>query len=252
MERGSRVKKLDRARYLIRLDDLCPTSNWRVFDGIERTLDHHGARPVVAVVPDNHDPRLHIDEPDPDFWDRIRRWQAKGWTIALHGYRHEYTTKSSGDWWHSPKSEFASLPEEEQAAKLDAGLAIFAREGIETRTWIAPNHTFDATTVRLLVDRGFDTISDGMARHPYTGIHGETWIPCQLWSFLKRRSGTWSVCLHPNWWDDAALDRFQADVEQYAAQLTTVDELREEFSGRAHSALDQMYGSYRDLRRRLR
>src|SRR5260370_42375028 len=47
-------------------------------------------KPILAVVPDNQDPMLKVDAPVADFWDRVRQWQARGWTIALHGYQHRY------------------------------------------------------------------------------------------------------------------------------------------------------------------
>ena len=76
------------ARYLLRLDDACPTMDAARWQTIEDLFDLHAIKPLVAVVPDNRDPNLEKDTPDPAFWDKVRRWQHKGWTIALHGYQH--------------------------------------------------------------------------------------------------------------------------------------------------------------------
>jgi hypothetical protein len=66
------------ARYLVRLDDACPTSNRKMWREAESILDANDVRPIVAVIPDNRDAKMLIDEPDPDFWERTRGWQARG------------------------------------------------------------------------------------------------------------------------------------------------------------------------------
>ncbi len=51
------------AQYLLRFDDLCPTmaaSRWAPF---ERLIGEFGIQPILAVVPENQDPELAIDEP---------------------------------------------------------------------------------------------------------------------------------------------------------------------------------------------
>ena len=82
------------SRYLLRFDDACPTMNWGVWDAVETELLRHNTRPIVAVVPDNRDPKLMADAPRAEFWDRVRRWQSIGWAIGLHGYQHVYVSKS--------------------------------------------------------------------------------------------------------------------------------------------------------------
>ncbi len=89
-------KRSKSARYLLRFDDLCPTMNWKVWSEIETTLTELRFKPVLAVVPDNRDPVLRVDDPKQDFWERVRQWQARGWTIALHGFQHKYTAEHAG------------------------------------------------------------------------------------------------------------------------------------------------------------
>ena len=63
------------ARYIMRMDDACPTidsARWARFEGL---FDELGIKPIVAVVPDNQDPDLHRNTPDQKFWDRARAWQ---------------------------------------------------------------------------------------------------------------------------------------------------------------------------------
>src|SRR5579871_6358303 len=113
------------AELLLRFDDLCPTMNWAAWFKIEEALQKNGVRPLVAVIPDNHDPQFRIVPPRSDFWDHVRRWQSLGWTIGLHGYQHAYVTRSAGLLGIHRASEFAGLPLEEQAHKIKRALEIF-------------------------------------------------------------------------------------------------------------------------------
>ena len=137
-------------QFILRFDDICPTMQWDVWSEIEVLLRRYNVKPILAVVPDNRDPVLQVAPPVADFWDRVRRWQDWGWTIALHGYQHLYVAKDGGLVNLRKKSEFASLPAGEQEDKLRRATAIFEREGIKSRVWIAPGNAFDETTVSLL------------------------------------------------------------------------------------------------------
>jgi predicted deacetylase len=212
-------------RYLLRFDDLCPTMNWTRWDEIEGLLAQHAIKPIVAVVPDNRDPKLMIEAPRPDFWDRVRAWQAQGWTIALHGYQHTYVNQNPGLMGITPQSEFAGLSREEQAAKLQAGLAIFEAEGVHADAWIAPSHSFDFVTVALLAEYGIRVISDGFARRLYTD-RGHTWIPCQIWDrFVEKPAGVWTVCMHHNRWTAETVEALRQDLQAFHPRITSVAEL---------------------------
>lgn len=141
--------------------------NWRVWAEIESVLIQFQLKPILAVVPDNRDPGLQVDAPAADFWERVRAWQGRGWTIALHGFQHRYVSRSAGLVATRKKSEFAGLLAGEQREKLHRGAEIFARESITPRVWIAPGNTFDATTVALLPEVGIRIICDGYFRFPY-------------------------------------------------------------------------------------
>src|SRR5207302_9544309 len=97
-----------------------------------------------------------------DFWERVRQWQARGWTIGLHGFQHKYVATHAGIGTVRKKTEFAGLRAEEQSEKLRRGVEILERQGIKSRVWIAPNNSFDATTVRLLSRLGIDIFDDGI------------------------------------------------------------------------------------------
>ena len=60
-------------RFLVRLDDACPTQRSEMWNALEETFDHLGIRPIVGVIPDNRDPALLCSADDGKFWDRVRR-----------------------------------------------------------------------------------------------------------------------------------------------------------------------------------
>lgn len=209
------------ARYIVRFDDICPTMNWRVWSRLQPVLDQHGVKPIMAVVPDNQDEHLVVDPPRNDFWAQVRRWQAAGWTIALHGFQHHYENTEAGLLGLNPFSEFAGLPEPVQRHKLEQALRIFAQHGVRADAWVAPAHSFDAVTVRLLLEHGVKVISDGFYARPVRHL-GAAWIPQQLWRFRPAPAGLWTVCYHHNAFDDAAIGRFAADMARYAGRIVGV------------------------------
>ena len=112
------LAKLFSGKYIIRLDDACPTMDIKKWDWIESLLDDCGITPIVGVIPDNQDTRLMIDKEDSQFWDKVKCWQGKGWEIALHGYQHKFCTDLPGIIPINHKSEFAGLPLKEQKNKI--------------------------------------------------------------------------------------------------------------------------------------
>ncbi|HEX2228742.1 MAG TPA: DUF2334 domain-containing protein, partial [Candidatus Binatia bacterium] len=76
------------ARYIIRFDDICPTMNWDIWQQIEKILFQNRLEPILAIVPDNRDTSLMVREARSEFWATARSWQARGWTIGVHGYQH--------------------------------------------------------------------------------------------------------------------------------------------------------------------
>lgn len=205
--------------YLVRFDDVCPTMDWAAWDAMEDLLLRHGIKPMLAVVPDNRDLALRVNPPRADFWDRVRSWQARGWSIGLHGCTHEYITTDAGLVGLNATSEFAGVPRHEQEARLRRALAVFAQQGVRADAWIAPGHSFDQTTIELLLGAGIRTISDGYYPRPVTYL-GATWVPQQLWRFRPAPSGVWTVCYHVNGYTSADVDKVGRDFSEYADRIT--------------------------------
>jgi predicted deacetylase len=244
-----------KARYLPRFDDVCPTMNWSVWARIEPMLRAHDIKPILAVVPDNQDRKLMVAPPQPDFWARVRDWQAAGWCIALHGHQHRYETADGGLMRINAYSEFAGLPEVVQRAKLERALAQFRAEDVCADAWVAPAHAFDATTVRVLLEFGIDTISDGFYFRPVRRL-GALWIPQQFWHFRRMPAGLWTVCLHINGYGEAEVERLRRWLDEYAGAMISLDAVRARGDARPPDVLDRGFAALlpalRVLRRRLR
>jgi predicted deacetylase len=209
-------------RYLVRFDDICPTMNWTVWERVENILQRFQVQPILAVVPDNRDPKLMVEAAVSDFWDRVRQWQSRGWTIGWHGFQHRYETVSGGLIGIHAGSEFAELDVNLQREKLAAASRIFREQGVSPSVWVAPGHSFDAVTVGLLPEFGIRVISDGFFWRPVSH-RGCIWIPQQLWRFRSMPRGTWTVCCHVNSWGDAELGAFERGLQRHASSIVGLE-----------------------------
>jgi predicted deacetylase len=228
------------SRFLIRFDDVCPTINWATWAEIERSLDEYGVKPIVAIVPDNQDRALRVSPPRADFWGVVRKWQEKGWTVGMHGYQHLYTTAESGMLRLNNRSEFAGLTHAEQHTKLCNALKIFERERIAPDIWVAPAHSFDFTTVRILKQIGLAVISDGLAPFPHRDSDDVIWVPQQLWRFRRVPAGVWTICFHCNQWNKAQLTRFRLELKSYSQMISTLPEILRLYGNRRETIADRV------------
>jgi len=241
------------AKFLIRFDDICPTLNWGKWARVESVLNLHDVKPMLAVVPDNRDPKLMVDPPNPDFWALVREWQARGWTIGIHGYQHAYTTVHAGLVGLNRYSEFAGLPYADQKQKIENALAILSKENVAAQAWIAPAHSFDSTTVGILVEKGVRIISDGFYFRPVEKM-GATWIPQQLWDFRNLRLGLWTVCFHPNDFSERSIIKLDRNLTAFRGAVISLSEVLLRYHPRPEGFLDAKFSKFWlwKLKRRIR
>lgn len=217
--------------------------NWPVWTQIESILIEHQISPLLAIVPDNQDKKLVVGPAHATFWGEVRKWQAKGWTIGLHGHRHTYVTEDGGIVGISRRSEFAGLLASEQEGKLLLAAEILRLQGIEPKVWIAPGHSFDWNTVEALKQVGISVISDGFALAPHSDSRGVFWIPQQLWKFRWRPFGVWTVCCHHNSWTEEEVGQFRQAIEKYRHAITDFSSLASVYRHRRHGPLDSLYAT---------
>lgn len=211
-----------KATYLLRFDDLCPTMAKDQFERFMVIVNRHGIRPILAVVPDNQDPQLMIEKPDPEFWNRMRVLEAAGATIALHGYQHRCTSPGPSLLRMHSRSEFAGIDEETQRAWIRSGQDILRNQGLCPRIFVAPRHGFDNATLRALAEEGLGFLSDGFATRPFT--EGEVvWIPQQLWEPVKKSEGLWTICIHSNTVRPEIEENLDLFLHEFAGQFTNFD-----------------------------
>jgi predicted deacetylase len=249
------------ARYLLRLDDLCPTVKHEPWLRLAALIDELGLRPILAVVPDNRDPDLRVSDPDESFWEQMRAMQGAGAAIALHGYQHWSGSRGRSLVPLHSKSEFTGVSALTQRTWIRAGLNILHRHGLNPTLWAAPRHGFDGNTLAALRAEGITVLSDGFTRRPFLR-GGLIWIPQQLWGPLEKRAGLWTICLHVNTATARQLDEFDAFARAHTAQFTSVDEALAKFSPsrltfpewlRENAAYARFFGSRirRGMKRRL-
>jgi predicted deacetylase len=200
------------AQYIFRLDDITPTMDWGRFDGVMRLLKKHSVKPLLGIVPDNRDPSLDCQSEHRAFWDEMNSLQERDEIdIAQHGYQHILVPRPNAALLRSRGrhvSEFAGEPYHDQVFKISEGSRILRSHGIETKYWMAPNHSFDNTTLRALVDLGFTAVSDGISLFPYS-YSGLVFVPQQTWRPRWMPCGVQTICLHTNTITTAEIQRLR-------------------------------------------
>ena len=199
--------------------------NWHIWSEIEALFIERQIKPILAVVPDNQDPALRVSRPLEDFWQRVRQWQSRGWTIALHGHQHRYLTSDAGIVATRKKSEFAGLSAAQQEDKLQRAVQIFQQHGITSEVWVAPGNSFDRVTVSLLPRFGIRIICDGYFRRPFVCPCRMIWVPQQLFEFRPAPAGVWTVCFHSNHWTSETLKRFRQDLARYGPDIASLEDI---------------------------
>ena len=228
------------AQYLLRFDDLCPTTSRRRWEQYRNLIEQFGVRPILAVVPDNRDEGLDSSPPDPEFWTHLRALESAGAAIAVHGYRHLCHSRGKSLLGLHRRTEFAGVEFERQREWIHAGFKILRDQGLNPRLWIAPRHGFDRNTLRVLKDIGVEFMSDGFARVPYRR-YGITWIPQQIWSPVVMDKGLWTICIHPCASSSRDVERLRSFLERHSSQFTTFDRALTDFPARPLGVWEQIY-----------
>ena len=242
------------AKYLFRLDDACSTYDRSKWERVERIFDKHKVRPIVAVVPDNLDEQLVFDQDHSDFWETVKNWENKGWSVAMHGFQHFFhkVNKNRMIFPYYDRSEFAGLSLDEQRLKIRKSLRVFENNGISPTLWVAPAHCFDNTTLDALsIETDFKIISDGIALRPYS-YRDFKFIPQQLWGIRKRYFGLWTVCLHPNNMSLAELDSLEEmlDSDHMKTNVVGIDDIK--LTNKKIDLVSYIYSKYFWIKRALK
>lgn len=223
-------------RYIVRLDDACPTMHHDNWHRMEALLDKYDVKPIVGVIPENHDPEFSWAE-DESFWERVQNWQQKGWVIAQHGLYHVYQAEKTKCVYfqrsHSIHTEWAGRTEQEQIAMMQKGKSILLEHGVKPLAFFAPAHTFDAATVKACKKTDSNWfISDGYALQAYQKA-GIVFLPsiCDG-PFRMKLSGTYTFVAHPSKMDELAFNRWESFLSEVAGCNEIADVLAEAAKGK--------------------
>jgi hypothetical protein len=215
------------AKYLIRLDDACPTMKREIWQDLEDLFDEYNIKPIVGVIPNNKDKELFFDKKDKYFWKKIKEWQNKKWEIAMHGYDH--ILKKQEDKGLVPinkRTEFIGLSLKTQKLKIKKSLEIFNKNNIKSKIWIAPAHSFNKETLEALKsETNIKIISDGFSFRPF--IEKEfNWIPLQMWRLVWMPFGIWTCCIHPNTITEKEITEMKIFIKKYYKKFIQIKDIK--------------------------
>lgn len=199
----------------IRLDDITPDMDWQKFNRFEKLLDTYQVVPLIGVVPENKDVNLKKMASCDDFFDRIKLLEKKGWQIALHGMNHTYTTNKGGCFPLNNFSEFAGITLQKQKDMLAKGKQILCDNGIKTKIFMAPAHTYDYNTIKALKMNDFECITDGFGHYPYF-YKGIKFYPISFnrKKSLKQKKGFTTLIVHTNTLEDKDFDYYEKLIKE--------------------------------------
>ena len=232
------------AKYILRLDDACPTMKLSSWQRIEKKLDQYCIKPIVAVIPKNKDTTMFIDPHNEKFWHMVRNWEGKGWCIAMHGYTHRYDSSEGGFARLKTQSEFAGIAPQIQEKRILRGYAKLKAVGLSPSVWVAPSHTFDTATLRALTEKtDIRIISDGWSFRPYLD-YDFIWIPQQISWFKSLIFGTWTICIHPNTMLEEDIVKFEKMLDKNFSKFFSLEEILSTSKIKQKNFCDKCFDSY--------
>lgn len=184
------------ARFLIRIDDVHPEMNHQKFDAFINLIESNNIKALLGVIPLNKDRSICRGQLDENFWNKIKNLESRGHLISQHGYTHVYDSKNSGILSINKNSEFAGHSYNIQKEKFLKGLNQLKAKGLEPKIFMAPSHSFDKITLKILKEYNY-SITDGYGLWPR--MKKEVLMIPQL--FAGPRDffiGLYTFCYHTN------------------------------------------------------
>ena len=204
--------------YVFRIDDIAPWMNWTNFEKIEKIFDKYWVKPIIWVVPDNQDFKIWNNKYNQGFWNKIKKIHDKWWTIAQHWYQHKYMNTNGWILKINKKWEFAWLPYDKQFEMIKSGKDILEKNLWFKIKWrMAPAHSFDITTCKILKVLWFEYITDWLDLYPFTK-YWLKWLPQQIWKPMKKKYWIRTICLHINQFNNKFvnnIDTFLINNQKY-------------------------------------
>ena len=212
-------------RILIRFDDIAENMNWHLMAKCEKIFDELNIKPVMGVIPNNQDKDLLVYPKKENFWQIVKKWQLKGWEIAMHGYNHIYDndTNKKDFFEYGGKSEFYGHSLNSQSKKIKKGLDIFKKNDIKIRTFFSPNHTYDFNTFKALKLSGINEVIDGYGLKPYLE-NNIKFIPQLFYKPFFLPFGLQTTQIHLNYWTENEFNKFSELIYKNKKRIITYDD----------------------------
>lgn len=210
----------------VRLDDITPDMDYEKFYKMKQILDTYQIKPLIGVVPFNEDKNLMQGPKHEDFPGFLQGLLREGWSMALHGYEHLYSTNKGGLFPLNHFSEFAGLSLDKQNAMIAEGKERLANWGIETDIFMAPAHSFDRNTLKALKKNGFSYMTDGFGKKPFVRS-GLVFLPIAIKQSdcYKETEGYTTLVYHTNTMEEKDFVRCKKLFEDNKKSLISYEEL---------------------------
>lgn len=210
------------------MDDITPDMNWENFWFFQELFEKAGITPLLGIVPESRDEKLRREKTHENFYEIMRELNQKGYSFAIHGCYHLYTTKKGGLFPLNACSEFAGVPYEKQKEMLAFGKKKLEEQGLPADIFMAPAHSYDKNTLRALRELGITRITDGFGKEPYN-YKGMTFYPISflLGRSLKQKDGVTTLVLHANTVTETDKARYRKIFDEYGKNMISYSEYLE-------------------------
>ena len=112
---------------------------------------------------------------------------------------------------------------ETQLSRIKNGLKKFKDEGIEIKSFFAPNHTYDKNTFEALKICGINGVIDGYGLMPYKE-NDIKFIPQLFYNLYALPFGIQSTQIHLNYWKQKDFINFEEFIQKNAKKIITYDQ----------------------------
>lgn len=159
------------AKFILRFDDYCSTSNTAVEQGLLEAVAACNGRIVMSVVPFVAETDWELRGPIPlrpltaEKAELLKRFVPRYAEVALHGYSHQTVTR----WSHL--LEFGDrVSRQRQVDRLRDGRAFLEDVfGVKVETFVPPWNEYGKTTLLALEEAGFKVVAGELALGPAEG-----------------------------------------------------------------------------------
>lgn len=200
--------------YLLRFDDINPKMNWKKFNKLKLIINKYKIKSILGVIPKCKDKSISNFPEYKNYLTELQKMKSEGDYIAQHGFTHITDSKERGLYGNQKKSEFAGLDYQTQYKRILKGKKLLIKNKLWQPIFMAPYHSFDKTTLKVLQKLDFKVITDGFSRYPYN-LNGMKLIPQISAMPLPTNLPLISqLCIHVNTLNDAKLKYLIGFIEK--------------------------------------